>query len=276
MKKTRLNSATDGINDALRLQRGLYTSRNPTRKWLHTSRLQWLIDTAGRYFPPGAKGPVIDIGTGCGILLPALSRHFESVIALDLETEFLKQVKTGFKENKAMQWLAGDARFLPIRDNVADLVVCAEVLEHIDSGLVCLKEIYRVLKPGGILLLSTPQPFSLLEITAGILLRRPVISLVRKIYREPVLPTGHINLMTSRRLNESLARIGFTVLEIHKSGLYLPGLAETSARFAQRLAAALNTRLFNTKLDFLLWTQFFVAGKPAAGRGRPRPAKEQP
>jgi ubiquinone/menaquinone biosynthesis C-methylase UbiE len=275
MEKTRPNSP-DEISDALRLQRGIYSSRNPTREWLHNSRLQWLTEAIRRYFPAGSKGPAIDIGTGCGILLPALSRQFTDVISMDIETEFLHQARIRMETAGNIQYVTGDVRALPVRDNTAEVVLCAEVLEHIRNDRACLREMYRALKPGGILVLSTPQPGSLLEMTARIILRRPMLPLARKIYREPVQPTGHINLISARRLGRKLAQAGFTVLETYKSGLYLPGLAEIPARSSQKIAAALNTRLSNTMLDFLLWTQFFVACKPTAGRTHTRPAKERP
>ena len=171
MKKTK-QRGHNPLGDALRLQRGLYASRNPTRKWLHNSRLQWLTAAIGRYCPTAARGPAVDIGTGCGILLPALSRQFDTVISLDIELDFLRQVSALPAAAGNIQYLTGDVRALPIRDNVVELIVCAEVLEHVDNDPVCMKELYRALKPGGILMLSTPQPFSLLELTARIVLRR--------------------------------------------------------------------------------------------------------
>ncbi len=270
MKKTKQRDPNP-VNDALRLQRALYVSRNPTRRWLHNNRLQWLTTSIRRYFPTTSTGPAIDLGTGCGILLPALSRQFHAVISLDIEPESLRQVRKQETASGNIQYLAGDARALPVRDNIAELVVCAEVLEHIGNHMACLREIYRVLKPEGILMLSTPQPFSLLELTAGIVLRRPITGLVKKIYREPVLPTGHINLMSGRRLREKLSQTGFSVIATHKSGLYLPGLAEIPTRTTQRIAAALNGKISGTMFDFLLWTQFFVARKQAPGRPQKTP-----
>ncbi len=260
MKKTK-HRGHSRINDALRLQRGLYDSRNPTRRWLHNSRLQWLNAAVTRYVSVVPCGPAVDLGTGSGVLLPILSLHFRSVISVDIEPAFLRYLKEVPIEKGNTQYMAGNARSLPIRGDAAGLIVCSEVLEHIQDETACLNEIYRILKPGGILILSTPQPFSLLELTAGIFLRRPVIPFTKKIYREPVLPTGHINLVANRKLESKLAQSGFTILETHKSGLYLPGLAEIPARWPQKMLARLNNGLTGTRLDFLLWTQFFVARK---------------
>ena len=42
-------------------------------------------------------------------------------------------------------------------DGAADLVICSEVVEHLTDDARALKELYRVLKPGGLLILATPK-----------------------------------------------------------------------------------------------------------------------
>jgi len=51
------------------------------------------------------------------------------------------------------------AEFLPLRDDCADLVLCTQVLEHVDDPFAVVKEIERVLKRGGMVLLSTHGVF---------------------------------------------------------------------------------------------------------------------
>ena len=50
----------------------------------------------------------------------------------------------------------GDANYLPFRDNSFDYVTCTETLEHISHPELTIQEIYRVLKPGGVFLLTMP------------------------------------------------------------------------------------------------------------------------
>jgi len=45
----------------------------------------------------------------------------------------------------------------PIKDEVADSVICSEVLEHIHKPMDCLREIHRILKKGGVLYLTVPM-----------------------------------------------------------------------------------------------------------------------
>jgi len=53
----------------------------------------------------------------------------------------------------------GSAEFLPLRDDCADLVLCTQVLEHVDNPFAVVNEIERVLKRGGTVLLSTHDVF---------------------------------------------------------------------------------------------------------------------
>lgn len=55
--------------------------------------------------------------------------------------------------------LIGDARLLPVADCSVDVVLCTQVLEHIPEPVPVLQEIFRVLRPGGTLILSVPAIF---------------------------------------------------------------------------------------------------------------------
>ncbi len=52
-----------------------------------------------------------------------------------------------------------DAAMLPFRDKAFDMIVCAEVLEHAPAPRPILQEAYRVLRPGGVLLITAPFLF---------------------------------------------------------------------------------------------------------------------
>ena len=51
----------------------------------------------------------------------------------------------------------GDIKSMNFKDDYFDLIICNHVLEHIDDDFKALKEIYRVLKPGGISILQVPM-----------------------------------------------------------------------------------------------------------------------
>lgn len=55
--------------------------------------------------------------------------------------------------------LVGDARVLPVADSSVDVILCTQVIEHIPEPVPVLQEIWRVLRPGGTLILSVPAIF---------------------------------------------------------------------------------------------------------------------
>lgn len=76
-----------------------------------------------------------------------------------------------FKEQKNLNYLTGDLvspladlhfdlHSIPLEENRFDVVFCNHVLEHVDDALQCMKELYRVMKPGGWGIFQVPQDFS--------------------------------------------------------------------------------------------------------------------
>lgn len=76
-----------------------------------------------------------------------------------------------FKEQKNLNYLTGDLvspiadlhfdlHSIPLEDNRFDVVFCNHVMEHVDDALQCMKEVYRVMKPGGWAIMQVPQDFS--------------------------------------------------------------------------------------------------------------------
>jgi SAM-dependent methyltransferase len=56
-----------------------------------------------------------------------------------------------------------DIHEIPLEDNRFDVIFCNHVMEHVDDALKCMKELYRVLKPGGWAIMQVPQDFSRTE-----------------------------------------------------------------------------------------------------------------
>ncbi|MFA6525930.1 MAG: class I SAM-dependent methyltransferase [Candidatus Buchananbacteria bacterium] len=60
--------------------------------------------------------------------------------------------------------VVGDAHQLPFEDGKFDIILCTEILEHLHSPQIAIKEMERVLKPGGLLLLTTRFVFPLHDV----------------------------------------------------------------------------------------------------------------
>jgi 2-polyprenyl-3-methyl-5-hydroxy-6-metoxy-1,4-benzoquinol methylase len=241
----------------VRLQQTLYTSKNPTRRWLHTTRYQWIRDAIGRH--AGQGGRALEAGPGSGIYLPLLAELFTEVVAVDIEEEYLAGLRGLAQRHANISLAIDDITRSRLPDRSFDLVLCTEVVEHLTDSAAALRELHRLLKPGGILVLSTPQPLSPLELAAKVAFLPGIERLVRLIYREPVLPLGHINLLSEREVTTQLHQAGFQVRERFKSGLYVPLFAEFWGEGAVRTEKWLEAKIRGGSLDFLLWTQYYVA-----------------
>lgn len=249
--------ATDHARALLELQETLYVSRNPTRRWLHCSRRDWILDAIQRH--GNSHGRALEIGPGSGLYLPALAERFGEVVAADIETAYLQHARTLVAAYPNLTLFVDDITRSSLARHGFDLILCTEVIEHIADSRGALAEIHRLLKPGGHLILSTPQRYSPLEVAGRIAFLPGVIDLVRMIYREPVLETGHINLMTHAEASRQIERAGFKIIERHRSGVYLPLFAEFAGEWALRVEQWLEPRLCHGSFDWLLWTQYFVA-----------------
>lgn len=96
---------------------------------------------------------VLDCGVGTGALSEALTRVARAPFALtavDLSPRMLEQAKQVLQGTNADVTLRqADAAALPYADNTFDLVMTAHMLEHLADPTVALREMVRVLKPGG-------------------------------------------------------------------------------------------------------------------------------
>ncbi len=112
-------------------------------------RLGWLLAQV----PHGAS--VLDLGCGAGEFSAALTKRGAHVIAVDVAAEALRRARARVPELDARLWRAGEP--LPVLDNAVDLVWAGAVIEHVADVAPWLSEVRRVLKPRGVLLLSTPH-----------------------------------------------------------------------------------------------------------------------
>ena len=94
-----------------------------------------------------AHGSVLDLGSGAQPY-----RH--------LFTKIDRYVTIDLSKNEKLD-VRGTALALPFQNETFDTVVCSEVLEHVPEPSKLIAEVQRVLRPGGILLLTTPQTWGL-------------------------------------------------------------------------------------------------------------------
>jgi 2-polyprenyl-3-methyl-5-hydroxy-6-metoxy-1,4-benzoquinol methylase len=246
--------------ERIHLQQTLYRSKNPTRRWLHTIRKQWVVSKIGQVAREKKIDAALEVGPGAGVYIPFLLQAADRVSISDCDTAYLDHVSTQFKSAR-VHAVQDDITRTGMRFDSFDLILFSEVIEHIDDSPKALENLYRLLKPTGALILTTPQKFSPLEMLSKIAYLPGIIDIVTWIYREPVLSAGHTNLMTENELNRQMSAVGFQVVDRYKSGLYLPLIAEFSGRAGLTLARALEKMIQGTRLDMFLWTQCYVLKK---------------
>jgi SAM-dependent methyltransferase len=252
-----MRSATSD-QQLLELQATLYASKNPTRRWLHSSRRDWILDAIRRH-KTNSMECALEIGPGSGVYLPTLASLFNEVVAADVARPFLAQARHLADNHTNVKVIEDDIVHSTFASGSFDLILCSEVVEHIPDSAAVFGQISRIIKPNGVLILSTPQKYSLLEIACKIAFLPGVIELVRRVYGEPIIETGHINLLTAKAVQAQLRQAGFALQECHVSGLYLPLVAEFFGELGLRCAFAGERVLKRLGLTGVLWTQFYVA-----------------
>jgi SAM-dependent methyltransferase len=236
----------------------LYNSRNPTRRWLHCTRRDWLLARIGECARE-RPGRALEIGFGAGIYLRALATHYNEVVGTDLSQSQLEHARARTADLANLHVLIDDITDSQLPAHSFDLVLCSEVLEHIRDANRAIAGIRRVVAPGGLLIVSTPQRHSLMELACKLAFMPGVISIVRRVYGEAVFETGHLSLMTERQMTHALEVAGFHIRQSFKSGLYLPLVAEFAGSTGLRLERWLEERLRDGLLSWTLWTQYYVA-----------------
>jgi ubiquinone/menaquinone biosynthesis C-methylase UbiE len=156
---------------------------------------------------------VLDLGCGSGWLAGLLKQHTEAaVIGVDIVDDV---------HADGWIYLAADVtRGIPLRDGSVDCVVAGEIIEHVPDPDQLLTEIHRVLTPGGILVISTPNMVSWANRVLVPLGVQPlgtetssVVALGRRwrMLGQGNRVQGHLKVFTHRALDEILARYGFRV-----------------------------------------------------------------
>jgi ubiquinone/menaquinone biosynthesis C-methylase UbiE len=138
-------------------------------------------------------GRILDNGCGIGLLFESLPP--ERVVGLDLSSEMLRRAA-----KHSDQLILGNSQDLPLKDASFDDVVCRSLLHHLSDPEAAVREMHRVLRPGGVMV-SVDTNASLLT------------ALPRRLAgRGPHFSTGHRNL--DRNTLERLLAPFFTVDDV--------------------------------------------------------------
>ena len=101
---------------------------------------------------------ILDVGTGTGVLVPHLLRSLGKsgrIVAVDISPEMLRQAEAKALSDR-VTFRRADVHDLPFSDCAFDRVICNAAFPHFDDRQLSLREMHRVLRPAGYLVISHP------------------------------------------------------------------------------------------------------------------------
>lgn len=121
------------------------------------------IEKYRRELIPTARGRVLEVGIGSGLNLPLYGAGVNMVVGLDPSERLLSMARRrAAKANVAVDLMHGSATAIPLDNDSVDMVVMTWTLCSISDPVAAVREMRRVLKPGGALLFVehglSPEP----------------------------------------------------------------------------------------------------------------------
>lgn len=163
--------------------------------------------------PPDAENAIIlDAGCGRGFYLNYY-RHVSNVklVGVELDADIIHKTQANVGHLPNITLTRANLYALPFPDNYFDGAILSEILEHVEDDALALREIYRVLKPGAVAVITVPNanyPFLWDPINKTL-----EATLNRKIRKGPLagIWANHVRLYTMPELRRPAESAGFTI-----------------------------------------------------------------
>jgi len=121
------------------------------RHWWFVGRRRVVLGVLEKHLPPGRRLDVLDAGCGGGATLESLRSRYGSAVGVELAEEAVE-----YARERGRNVIQGSITDLPFADESFDLALALDVVEHVPDDGAALGEMFRVLRPGGALLVTVP------------------------------------------------------------------------------------------------------------------------
>ncbi len=221
-------------------------------------------------FLEGSGGKVLDVGCGPGPIAEELLDRGYQYWGVDAAPGMIEQARQRFEQSDWARFIVGDATHLAFPDGFFDSVMCVGVIDRIPAYERALKEMARVTRRGGTLVVSFPNLLSPYATWKNFVFY-PTVALLRPVYRRltgrrqpPALPASCAKLYTAQRAAHLLARYGAEVTDVvyYNFNVFLSPLDELFPRWAMHTAERLE-RLRSGSMRWL-GTGFLLKAKKHA------------
>lgn len=175
-------------------------SKNLLQRIWHTMKLKTaleLIDNSGT-----KPKNILDVGCASGWMLSKISEKYPKAQCTGIDV-YKKAIEYGQKLYKNLRLISVDAHKLPFKDKFFDLVICTELLEHVENPQKVLSEIKRILVPNGI---------AIIEMDSGNFLFQMVWHLWTNV-RNGVWRDSHIHTFNTKILESMIQDSGFVITQ---------------------------------------------------------------
>lgn len=176
---------------------------------------------------------VLDVGCGVGhwgfTLAPFLSNDAQ-VVGIDPEATWVEKATERAKERgleKNYLYQVGTVERLPFEDNAFDMVTCQTVLIHVADIDIALKEMIRVLKPGGLLAVAEPNNIAPLLIFNTLNVDEPLDNLLEQIRFQATCERGKKALNLGYNSVGDILPFAFSKQQLNNIQVYLSDKTST-------------------------------------------------
>lgn len=222
------------------------------RFWHDTKR--WL---ARNYLRPGPNDRLIDVGCGSGVVSDDLAdAGAREVVGVDGSASAVGFASRQFQRPN-LRFVRGLVDELAFPDASFDGGVCFELIEHIhlDQGQALLRSLHRIVRPGGRLLLTTPNYRSAWPVIEWALDRSGKVP--------KLVGDQHVTFFHHRMLRDLARRSGWRTVHQHTCCTLAPWVAALSWSLAERIRRVEGRVPFGTLLVHLLERPADTAGSKA-------------